>query len=104
MVDLPLADSPVNQTVKPRWPRKALRSAYVRDACHVMFLLGKKKFFKSSFGLSFSCGGGGLLVREKGEGRNRVRRGQAGEGDQGGIPTMLPFFPAKEGVFCAGER
>ena len=53
MVDLPLADSPVNQMVKPSWPRKALRSVCVRDGCHVMFLffffLKKKEpvlFFK----------------------------------------------------------
>lgn len=45
MVDLPLAESPVNQTVKPCWPRKLLRSTCVRDGCHVMFL----KFFLKMF-------------------------------------------------------
>jgi len=42
MVDLPLAERPVNQRVKPFWPRRALRSSWVRPWCHVMFLMGKE--------------------------------------------------------------
>lgn len=40
-MDLPLAERPVNQIVHPFWPRKALRSACVRDGCHVMLLFGE---------------------------------------------------------------
>lgn len=86
MVDLPLADSPVNQTVKPCWPRKALRSACVRDGCHVMFLLNFFFLKKTSFGLWFSLGGGVVFVWARDE-RKRVRWGSGGWG----IPTMLPF-------------
>lgn len=39
MVDLPLAERPVNQSVKPFWPRRLVRSWCVTDeGCHVMFL------------------------------------------------------------------
>ena len=37
-VDLPEADSPVNQTVKPRWPRNWFRSCRVSDGCQVILL------------------------------------------------------------------
>lgn len=39
MVDLPEAERPVNHSVKPFWPRRALRSGWVTDeGCHVMLL------------------------------------------------------------------
>ena len=38
MVDLPEAERPVNQIVKPFCLRKVLRSARERDGCHVMLL------------------------------------------------------------------
>jgi hypothetical protein len=38
MVDLPDAERPVNQIVKPFCLRKPLRSARERDGCHVMLL------------------------------------------------------------------
>ena len=38
MVDFPLAERPVNQIVRPRCLRRALRSGRVREACHVMLL------------------------------------------------------------------
>lgn len=38
MVDLPEAERPVNQRVKPVCLRKAIRSVRVRDGCHVMLL------------------------------------------------------------------
>lgn len=40
MVDLPDADSPVNQMVKPFCLRYVLRSSRERDGCHVMLLKG----------------------------------------------------------------
>lgn len=38
MVDFPEAESPVNQMVRPRCLRRVVRSARVREGCHVMFL------------------------------------------------------------------
>lgn len=38
MVDLPDAERPVNQMVKPFCLRNSLRSARERDGCHVMLL------------------------------------------------------------------
>lgn len=44
MVDLPEAERPVNQRVKPCWLRRALRSCVVTaDACHVMLLDGREQ-------------------------------------------------------------
>ena len=40
MVDFPLAESPVNQIVRPRCLRRALRSGRVREGCHVILLCG----------------------------------------------------------------
>jgi len=40
MVDLPDAERPVNQIVKPRCLRFALRSLRERDGCQVMLLFG----------------------------------------------------------------
>lgn len=37
-VDFPDADKPVNQMVKPRWPRNWLRSCRESDGCQVMLL------------------------------------------------------------------
>lgn len=37
-MDLPEADSPVNHTVKPRWPRNRFRSCRVSDGCQVILL------------------------------------------------------------------
>jgi hypothetical protein len=42
-VDLPEADRPVNQTVKPFCLRSSLRSRRERDGCHVMFLEGRRR-------------------------------------------------------------
>lgn len=42
MVDLPLADRPVSQSVKPCWWRRAERSLRVSEGCHVMFLRKKR--------------------------------------------------------------
>ena len=39
MVDLPLAERPVNHIVKPCCLRKALRSARVKEGCHVILLM-----------------------------------------------------------------
>lgn len=39
-MDLPEADSPVNQMVKPFCLRKDSRSAREREGCQVMLLLG----------------------------------------------------------------
>ena len=40
IVDLPLAERPVNHSVKPFWPRSPQRSWCVtEDACHVMLLM-----------------------------------------------------------------
>ena len=49
MVDLPLADRPVNQSVKPCWWRSAVRSLCVSEGCHVMFL-------KIKVGIRWFCG------------------------------------------------
>jgi hypothetical protein len=38
MVDLPEAERPVSQIVRPRWERRVERSRRERDGCHVMFL------------------------------------------------------------------
>ncbi len=39
MVDLPEAERPVNQIVRPGWERRAERSGWVRAwGCQVMFL------------------------------------------------------------------
>ena len=39
MVDLPLAERPVNHNVKPFWPRRVVRSRCVTDeGCHVILL------------------------------------------------------------------
>lgn len=38
-MDLPLADSPVSQMVRPFWERSWERSARERPACQVMLLL-----------------------------------------------------------------
>lgn len=39
MVDFPLAERPVNQSVRPRWPRNALRSEWeTEEGCQVIFL------------------------------------------------------------------
>jgi len=38
MVDLPEAERPVNQSVKPVCFRKEMRSERVRDGCHVMLV------------------------------------------------------------------
>ena len=38
MVDLPEAERPVNQRVRPCCLRRALRSGRVREGCQVMFL------------------------------------------------------------------
>ena len=38
MVDLPEADSPVNQMVKPRCLRRVERSVRESEGCHVMLL------------------------------------------------------------------
>lgn len=57
MVDLPLAERPVNHNVKPFWPRRVLRSWCVTDeGCHVMLLMkaealawtGERLFFAES--------------------------------------------------------
>lgn len=41
MVDLPEAERPVNQIVRPGWERRAERSGWVRAwGCQVMFLRG----------------------------------------------------------------
>jgi hypothetical protein len=40
MVDLPEAERPVNQIVKPRCLRFVLRSLRESDGCHVMLLFG----------------------------------------------------------------
>ena len=85
-MDLPLAESPVNQRVKPFWPRRALRSGWVTEEwCHVMLLVGRM-----SVGVGVKRGGGvrtyvaiivvgerelegSLIVREEGE-RLRCRK------------------------------
>lgn len=38
MVDLPEAESPVSQIVKPFWPRRPKRSCLESDGCQVMLL------------------------------------------------------------------
>jgi hypothetical protein len=38
MVDFPDAERPVNQMVRPRWPRSSLRSCRDKEGCQVMFL------------------------------------------------------------------
>jgi hypothetical protein len=40
-VDLPEAERPVNQIVKPFWERSWLRSWREREGCQVMFLEGQ---------------------------------------------------------------
>ena len=43
MVDLPLAERPVNHSVKPFWPRSVLRSwCDTEDGCHVIFLAARE--------------------------------------------------------------
>ena len=40
MVDLPEAERPVSQIVRPYWWRRAARSEWEREGCQVMFLWG----------------------------------------------------------------
>ena len=46
IVDLPEAERPVNQIVKPLWPRSSLRSCRDRDGCHVTFLSNARVSFR----------------------------------------------------------
>ena len=52
-MDFPLAERPVNHNVKPCCLRSAARSAWEREACHVM-LLNNRKNLDSGTG---RCGG-----------------------------------------------
>jgi len=46
MVDLPLAERPVNHSVKPFWPRRVVRSSGETDEwCHVTLLVGERVSF-----------------------------------------------------------
>ena len=40
MVDLPEAERPVSQIVRPGWCRREERSVWVREGCQVMLLCG----------------------------------------------------------------
>jgi hypothetical protein len=51
MVDLPEAESPVNQIVKPRCLRFALRSLRERDGCQVMLLFAKCELLREDGGV-----------------------------------------------------
>lgn len=64
MVDLPLADRPVNQSVKPCWCRSAERSLCVSEGCHVMFLERRRRELDGF--------GGGRGVRREGGGEERT--------------------------------
>jgi hypothetical protein len=50
-VDLPDADRPVNQIVKPFCLRNLLRSSRERDGCHVMLLKGIVSDFHADGGV-----------------------------------------------------
>ena len=52
-VDFPDADKPVNQMVKPRWPRNWLRSCRESDGCQVMLLYKPRVNVSQSFYLSW---------------------------------------------------
>lgn len=96
MVDLPLAERPVNQTVKPCWPRKLLRSACVRDGCQVIFLFLFLTF--EILGFLFLLGGGKRVFRE----REGEKKG-GGKGAGAGAYLRCCHFLAGggRGIFCA---
>ena len=51
IVDLPLAERPVNQSVKPFCPRSPQRSwCETEDACHVMLLMQDLAWYKGRKG------------------------------------------------------
>ena len=55
MVDLPLAERPVNHNVKPFWARRALRSGCVtEEACQVMLL--KESWDQRMIGIGWEKG------------------------------------------------
>lgn len=58
MVDLPEAERPVSQMVRPGWWRRAARSRCEREGCQVM-LLGRRGRVSREEGCGSGGGGGG---------------------------------------------